>query len=191
MKKLILVLLAVLVILPITSQAFGFLNITNAQLMKLDASTYRLRVTYDWGGTLLNAQVFPTLMLGPQIPKLSSFNITGGGSQFNFFNQSSTSLLSHVGTTWSSRSTGNQFGFDFSASNPLASSFTFLDQGQITWHQTSQVPYLPGISTFNTFSENFNGQFTLPADPSVVPEPASVLLLGLGLAGAVIVKRRK
>lgn len=192
MKKLLLLTLLVALILPITSQAFGFLNITSAQLTKLDATTFRLRVSYDWGGSILSAFISPTIMLGPPTPQLNSFGVTGGGTGFNFFNHTGTTSLVTTGhLNHSLLSTGNQFGFDFTSTDPLATSFTFLDQGKIDWYESTQYRNGTFLPPTYCFSESFNGNFTLPTDPTAVPEPASVLLLGLGLAGAVIVKRRK
>ncbi len=192
MKKLLLLTLLVALILPITSHAFGFLNITGAQLTHLSGATYRLRVNYDWGGDLLNAFISPSIMLGPPTPQLNSFNVTGGGTGFNFFNQAGkVSLISNRLLFHSLLSTGNQFGFDFTSTDPLATSFTFLDQGKIDWYESTQYRNGSFLPPTYCFSESFNGKFTLPTDPTAVPEPASALLLGLGLAGAVIVKRRK
>ncbi len=191
MKKMILLLLVVLIVTPMVSYSYGFLNITNAQLSRLDASTFRLRVTYDWGGEWVPAQITDANWYGPQMPGLESFGVTGGGTQFNVVNDTIPGALYRSGASRATKSIGNLFGYDFNADDPLVSSFTFLYQGSIAWNESSQSPNGSDISTQFCFSRSFDGSFTLPANPSSVPEPASLLLLGLGLVGAIIVKRRK
>jgi hypothetical protein len=191
MKKLILLLMAVLVITPMTSYGqLGFLNITPQQLTRLDATTFRLRVTYDWGGRILPALIGQNPVQGFPTPTLMSFDITGF-SGFNFFNQTSANTFVRNGTDVQLRSIGNQYGFDFSVNDPLASSFSFLTQGQIQWIYPTQTGTGSLLGSGIAATENYNGQFTLTTDPPSVPEPASVFLLGLGLLGVVIVKRRK
>jgi hypothetical protein len=191
MKKLILIALVAVMIIPMSSYGFGFLNITGAQLERLDFDSYRLRVSYDWGGDLLALQKTPDYLLGPPTPTLQTFGVTGGGAGYNFFNQASRSEWVRQGVLLGVRNTGNQFGFDFDAADPLATSFDFLTHGELTWIGTTQQSNGAPLAPTTYFTENFDSQFSLTTTPSAVPEPATAALLGLGLLGVVIYRRRK
>jgi hypothetical protein len=192
MKKLIILLMVAMVLLSATSSyALGFLNITGTQLTRLDASTFRLRVSYDWGGSILPALLTTTTHQGFPTPTLTAFSITGANTGFNFFSQNAGLVKSGSVLNMKLTSTGNQFGFDFNVNNPLTSSFTFFNAAQIQWIYPTQTPTGSFLTPGVALTENYNGQFTINTDPISVPEPASALLLGLGLAGMVFIKRRK
>ncbi|MFZ1685248.1 MAG: PEP-CTERM sorting domain-containing protein [Candidatus Zixiibacteriota bacterium] len=190
MKKLILIALVAVMIVPMTSYGFGFLNITGAQLERLDTDSYRLRVSYDWGGAMLPALLTPTNEFGPPTPTLQMFDIAGGGSAYNFFSLASKNSWTGKGDNASLKNTGNQFGFDFDAADPLATRFDFSSHGVIEWLGSNQIggSLLPATSYF---SETFDSRFSMETTPSAVPEPATAALLGLGLLGVVLYRKRK
>jgi hypothetical protein len=180
-----------MLLLPCLSWSFGFLNISNVELSRLDASNYRLRVTYDWGGDILP---WPTLSESPEIygpanPSLTAFEVKGGGASYNYFASTAAQVYKLAGPSSHVTSTGNIYGFDFAASDPSLSNYSFSTYGEIHWFTSHQID--PNIlDPVDQFTESFSGSFDLSKDPVVVPEPTTLLLFGVGAIGTVLARRR-
>ena len=190
MKKMMLMALTLVLLIPCASWSFGFLNISSVELARLDADSYRLRVTYDWGGDLLAASVPEPDLYGPGIPSLTFFSLTGPAASYNIVSELSTAVISGQGSGMHREAMNNVYGFDFDYTDPFASSFKFDYAGDIHWYATHQnsLGFQPLI---DERLETFGGSFNASVAPLLVPEPSTALLFGLGMLGFGLVRKRR
>jgi hypothetical protein len=190
MKRIVSLAIALVLLLPCLSWSFGFVNISDVEFSRLDASTFRLRVTYDWGGAILPWPTYYQSLdsYGPADPSLEMFDVTGVEGAMNLYSQNATPIYTLAGSDSRVLCTGNVYGFDFAVTDPSQTSFTFNSYGEIHWYtsyqydETSQDPV-------DQFSESFASSF-VAIDPTSVPEPATFFLVGAGLLGTVAYRRK-
>jgi len=194
MKRIIFFAAVLVVMSPVLSWSFGFVNVTGVSLTRLDADSYHLNVTYDWSGALIysanyidNVEIF-----GPGDPVLTEFTVTGPYSSYNLVNQGAATHLVRSGSGYKLISTNNTLGFDFDVPDPGVTMFDFTTSAAIHWYASHQI----GGQSFepvDILQETYTGGFQagIQLDPPTVPEPATAVLFVGGVAGLAAIARRK
>ena len=178
--------LFLLVFLSASVWATPWFNITDAYIKQLDHDTYQIRVFVDFGGTN-----FVTPLGTESVGDFFHFTFGPllGTSQYNptaFTGSSFSSYLPgdyreyFVGGMPSSMDTyDGGFGYDFDVSEPFADPFVDISYAANFYGGTrsDEVPIIA----------SFSGTFSA----AVVPEPGTLLLVGLGLTGLGLIRRKK
>ncbi len=194
MKRIIFIAVVLVVMSPMLSWSFGFVNVTGVSLTRLDADSYHLNVTYDWSGALIYSPTFINGIdiFGPGVPILADFAVTGPYSSYNLVNQKATSRVVRSGSSYNVVSTNNALAFDFDVTDPGVTMFNFATAGNMHWWATHQVS-LQDSEPIDILQESYSGSFQagVQLDPPTVPEPATALLFVGGVAGLAAIARRK
>jgi len=196
LKKFILTLIAFLLILPSLSWGYGFFEITDSYIQKLDENSYRFRVLVNWEEDIMPAPTNPALeWASPGMPyfwnfELSSLQIPDNCSYNFFVNEYEGDLFPQTDPCWTAisyrvpGSLGNEFGFDFDLTGPLHGALDFSYTADISCY--TAVVYDDGAMAAWSMADNtYSGSFTV----QVAPEPMTLLLFGFGLAGLGIIKK--
>jgi hypothetical protein len=86
-------------------------------------------------------------------------------------------------------STTSQHGFLF---NTLTGKYTFLDDPNVAFSAGVEVTQITGINNFGELTGFYSdGKGVFHGFIAAVPEPGSIVMLGIGLAGSLIFTRRR
>ncbi len=194
MRKLILI-SVILLMLPTASWSLGYFNISSSSLQQLDLDSYRLRVNVDFGDIswqnpetyITNFHTFSLSLLGS-----SQYNTTFNGGLENIIGIPGYWSAGDFGFSPGSFSSF-EFGYDFDLTAPLTEPLTMTYDAHFMSNAISVYdPVTKDFLGYDFETTNFTGSFTVgEINPSAVPEPASMLLFGLGLVGAGIIRRKK
>ncbi len=195
MKRIIIMAVVLVVVLPMLSWSFGFVNVTGVSLTRLDADSYHLNVTYDWSGALIYSANYINGIdiFGPGVPVLADFAVTGPYSSYNLVNQQATSHVARAGAGYTVVSTNNALAFDFDVTDPGVTMFDFTTSSTMHWWATHQIS-LQDSEPIDILQESYTSNFQagIQLDPPTVPEPATAVLFIGGVAGlAALARRRK
>jgi len=102
-----------------------------------------------------------------------------GAEQLVYSQNNASNSYAHIGTNTVNLATGLQFD-EFSLQYRLISS------DNVNNHPSSLLPW-PGVGP----EQHFVNQISYTDNPSQVPEPGSLALLGLGMTGLAFVRRRR
>ncbi len=205
MKRVLIIVLAALVALPLTSFSLGFLSVQNATITQIGTDTYRLRVNMDWGGPDILAGDFvaptgATLVTDARV-NLSAFELGGPAGGFNYFAEVNEGIWGPGQTSgWGGtdydryeywRPLGYEFGYDFQLAGALPQTMQITYGGWLEWAYTYRTA--GGLRSFDWYDiahdEYIRGSYQIGFVP--VPEPTTALLFGIGVIGATLVGRRR
>ncbi len=198
MKRTVLALLCGLIFLPGSTWAFSFLSIKSAQMWKIHANTYRLKIDINFGGHI-DAPPIPDGVTSVTSPELyfTRFSIATPRSARNFYYDPGDGVIScnpdQYAADWSSvgwghtpGTMGTTFGFDFEDIGPPDRLPHFTFAAELQWCRVAfYEPYAVGSDWLG--QDNHRGGII--AD--VVPEPTTLALFGFGLACASLFRRRR
>jgi len=190
MKSTIL-LLAFLAIVSLPALGTPWFGVTDAYIQQLDEDSYRLRVSVGWDDiSYFNSEY------GIELPMtFNAFEMSLlGTSQYNAtINAQDGMVPVNDPGNWSASLAlfipmplvPSEFGYDFDVATPLSGSYTmdysaFFAGGPIPIYDEAG-----SLIRYDYEDASFSGSFTA----GVVPEPATILLVGFGLVGAGVVRR--
>jgi hypothetical protein len=193
-------LLVVMMVGPAAAM-LSWVTVAGASIERLDSDSYRLRVDVDWNADPMQWEWVP--FEGNPVPP----PISTGGS-FNFFSvtllgsQQYNPTINAVGWSefcsnapglwqdeayynwgpWQAQSFDNTvFGYDFDLAVSPTEPFTLSYDAAIDWSFRYDAIYHP------YYMESHSGQFAA----MVIPEPASLILVGMGAATIGLRLRRR
>jgi len=203
MKKLSVSCLALLMFLSLfavpAEAMMSWIEMINPRIEQLDADSYRLRVLVDWGGE--NKLWGESDEYGPppdvQVPPI--FNLleltTVGLNQYNptlnfrpwekqysapgyWYSQS---LYNNFGMYGALPFESTVFGYDFDYGGPIGEDFVFDFNARVEWSYRWDMGH-------RFFAEEWHeGSFSA----QVIPEPPTIILLALSLAGLIVFRATK
>lgn len=186
MRKTVIMLLSI-VFLSASVWATPWFNITDAYIQQLDQDSYRIRVFVDFGGINFISPYDGSELMGQFYH--FTFGPPMGTSQYNPTTFSLSTFANYdpgdywagdaMGVPFSMDNTTGGFGYDFDHSGPLA------DPVALSY----SASFFNGVWTDRYDPEyvTYTGSFTA----RVLPEPTTLLLFGLGLTGAGLIRRKK
>ena len=141
-KKTITTLIVVLFLLPSLTWSYGFFNITDSYIQRLDENSYRFRAWVSWDEDILPAPTNPSLeWASPGLPYFWNFEISASqlpdNCTYNFFvNEYDGDLFPQTDPCWTAvsyrlpGSLGSEFGFDFDLTGFTRNVTDYLDKCQ-------------------------------------------------------------
>ena len=203
MKRYIMLIAVVLVIGTVgPAQAMlSWLNISDVSIQRLDIDSYRLRVAVDWAAEDMQWEWIPFEgnPTPPPISTAGSFNFFSmtllGSNQYNptinalgwpDFCYNAPGLWQDEAYynwgPWQAQSFDETvFGYDFDLAEPSLGPFSLTYDATVDWSFRYDAIYHP------SYKENHSGEFAA----MVIPEPASLILVGLGAAAMGFRLRRR
>jgi hypothetical protein len=158
--------------------AFSWFNITDSYIEKIGEYSYRLGIEIDWGGDY----IFEGYEIYAPRLDLFSCSIIGNGRYNPTLNaMPGEENLNSPGLWYGygkySGLSGNVFGYDFDYYYPGTPGFSIDYGATLGWYANIPLGY----------TESHGGTF----DVYAVPEPATIILFGLGLSGLALNKKRR
>lgn len=206
----VLLLLSIVLLSSSAWANLSWINFANPYVEHLDGNQYRFRVDVNWGGGQWRADGWEYCEEhGPQylFPELNELRlnlaISPDAKSYSAFNPTINHISSADWPGWSKPGdwygggfvppwspaglTGTEFGWDFTYKGAPDAIFTFDYEALVDWSGNLCVMKAgsPDMRYFS-YTESYSGSFST----GIIPEPTTILLIGLGLCGIGLIRKR-